>query len=148
MPGSQPDLLRAARALALTARSLERAAADSDLTLAQYRVLALVAAGDERSSLLANRLALAKPTITAVVDGLVERGHLTRGAVAGDRRSVRLALTTAGTAALRKADRAMADALDRILGHARDPGAVVAALGDLDAALTARSQARLREVGA
>ena len=62
-------LARAARALALAARSLERAAGRVDLTLAQYRVLALIAAGDERASLLADRLAVAKPTITAVVDG-------------------------------------------------------------------------------
>jgi DNA-binding MarR family transcriptional regulator len=145
---SQQELGRAARALALTARSLERAAAESDLTLAQYRVLALVAAGDERSSLLAGRLAVAKPTITAVVDGLVDRGYVTRSAVEGDRRSLRLALTAAGTAALRKADKAMAEALTRLLGHARDGDALLAALGDLDDALTARSQARLREVRA
>src|SRR5262245_2643487 len=145
---SQQEFGRAARALALTARSLERAAAESDLTLAQYRVLALVAAGDERSSLLADRLAVAKPTITAVVDGLVERGLVTRSAVAGDRRSLRLTLTSAGTSALRKADRAMAEALNRLLGHARDADALLAALGDLDDALTARSQERLREVRA
>ena len=66
------DLPRAARALTLAARALERAAAASDITLAQFRVLALVDAGDERSTLLADRLAVAKPTITAVVDGLVE----------------------------------------------------------------------------
>jgi DNA-binding MarR family transcriptional regulator len=145
---SQQEFGRATRALALTARSLERAAAESDLTLAQYRVLALVAAGDERSSLLADRLAVAKPTITAVVDGLVDRGLVTRSAVEGDRRSLRLALTPAGTSALRKADRAMAEALNRLLGHARDADALLAALGDLDDAFTARSQERLREVRA
>src|SRR5947209_7506558 len=103
MSASPPDLARAARALALAARSLERAAGVCDLTLAQFRILASIAAGDERSSLLANRLAVAKPTITAVVDGLVERGFVVREAVAGDRRSIRVALTTAGFAALRTA---------------------------------------------
>jgi hypothetical protein len=49
---------------------------------------------------------------------------------------------------LRKADRAMADALNRLLGHARDRDAHLAALGDLDDALTSRSQERLREVRA
>ena len=39
------DLPRAARALTLAARALERAAAARDLTLAQFRVLALIAAG-------------------------------------------------------------------------------------------------------
>ena len=89
---------------------------DRDLTLAQYRVLALIAAGDERSTLLATGLAVAKPTITAVVDGLVERGFIERGAVDGDRRSIRLGVTKAGTQALRGAEREMAAALERILG--------------------------------
>src|SRR5688500_6981620 len=92
------DLHRAARAIALAARKLE--GATGDLTLAQYRVLALVAGGDERASLLAERLAVAKPTVTAVVDGLVERGFVSREAVEGDRRSLRLAITKAGRAAL------------------------------------------------
>src|SRR3954468_17137616 len=97
------DRARAVRGLALAARSLERAA--GDLTLAQYRVLAFVAAGHERSSIVAEGLALAKPTGTATVDWLVERGMLTRDAVAGDRRSVRLAVTRRGAAALRAAEK-------------------------------------------
>jgi DNA-binding MarR family transcriptional regulator len=142
------DLTTAVRALALAARGLERACGDTDLTLAQYRVLALVAAGDERSSLLANRLTAAKPTITAVVDGLVERGLLERGSVEGDRRSIRLGLTKTGHGALRRAEHEMCDAFDRVLGHASDRDAVLAALADLDGALAARSEARLREVRA
>jgi len=138
------DLVRAIRALALAARSLERAVGASELTLAQFRVLSLVAAGDERSSLLADRLAVAKPTITAVVDGLVERGLVARAAVAGDRRSIRLSLTPAGVAALRTAEREASAALAGILVHARDRDALLAALADLDDALAARSQSRLR----
>jgi DNA-binding MarR family transcriptional regulator len=138
------DLSRATRALALAARALERAAGERDLTLAQFRVLALVDGGDERSSLLAERLAVAKPTITAVVDGLVERGLLVREAVAGDRRSIRVALTAEGRAALEAAHGAMSAVLDRILEHAEDRDAIVAALADLDNALTARMEARIR----
>jgi DNA-binding MarR family transcriptional regulator len=143
-----PDraLLRATRALALAARSLERAAGAVDLTLAQYRVLALIAAGDERSSLLADRLAVAKPTITAVVDGLVERGLIERGTVQGDRRSIRLSLTKPGVNALRAAEREMAGALEAIFGYTRSREELLVALGDLDDALAARSQARLNEV--
>jgi long-chain acyl-CoA synthetase len=141
---TDPDLLRAARALALSARALERAAGECDLTLAQYRVLALVAAGDERSSLLAERLAVAKPTITAVVDGLVERGCIERASVQGDRRSIRITLTKPGQQALRAAEREMAATLERILGHASDRVALLSALGDLDDALASRMHARLR----
>src|SRR5262245_39174808 len=139
---SDTERRRAVRGLAFAARKLERSA--GDLTLAQYRVLALVADGDERSSRLAERLAVAKPTITAVVDGLVERGFLVREAVAGDRRSIRVALTPSGTEALRAADDAMGEVLGRILEYAADGAAVVAALGDLDDALAQRREARLR----
>jgi DNA-binding MarR family transcriptional regulator len=141
---TDPELVRAARALALSARALERAAAECDLTLAQYRVLALVAAGDERSSLLAERLAVARPTITAVVDGLVERGCIERASVQGDRRSIRITLTKPGQQALRAAEREMAGTLERILVHAGDRAALVAALADLDDALASRMHARLR----
>jgi DNA-binding MarR family transcriptional regulator len=144
MAGADDHLPRAARALALAARALERALAACDLTLAQYRVLALVAAGDERSSLLADRLAVAKPTITAVVDGLAERGYVERGTVHGDRRSIRLVLTGAGVSALEAAETALAQTLARVLVHARDAAALVAALCDLDDALAARLEARLR----
>ena len=111
-------------------------------TLAQYRVLAYVAAGAERSSLVARGLALAKPTVTAAVDGLVERDLLTREAVAGDRRSLRLAVTAAGDAALRAAEQSMGERLGEILSFADDPNTVVGALCDLDDAIAARTQAR------
>ena len=137
------DLPRAARALTLAARALERAAAARDLTLAQFRVLVLVAAGDERSSLLAERLAVAKPTITAVVDGLVERGFVAREAVAGDRRSIRVALTPAGVAALDTAEQEMSETLARIFEHARERDALLGALLDLDDALALRMEERL-----
>ena len=128
-------MVRATRALALATRSLEKAAADCDLTFPQYRVLALIATGDERSSLLANRLAVARPTITAVVDGLVERGLVCREAVAGDRRSIRVALTADGRGALRAAEIQMTDVLGRLWDAAEDPGRLTAALCDLDDAL-------------
>src|SRR4051812_35120713 len=138
------DVSRATRALALAARALERAAGERDLTLAQFRVLALVNAGDERSTLLADRLAVAKPTITAVVDGLVERGLVAREAVVGDRRKIRVALTPDGVHALRAAEEEMGETLGRIFEHARERDALLAALLDLDDALARRMEERLR----
>ena len=71
-----------------------------------------------------------------------------REAVAGDRRSIRVALTPDGRSALRAAEIAMTEVLTRISGEAADPERLIAALCDLDDALAARSQARLREVRA
>jgi DNA-binding MarR family transcriptional regulator len=130
------DLRRAARTMALLARVLERAA--GDLTLAQYRVLALVAAGDERATLLAGRLAITKPSVSAVVDGLVERGCLARESVEGDRRAVRLRITPEGSAALTMAETAMAERLEPLVEAVDDQGAFYQSLDEIHGALKAR----------
>jgi DNA-binding MarR family transcriptional regulator len=127
------DLHRAARTIALLARALERAA--GDLTLAQYRVLALVSAGDERATLLAGRLAITKPSVSAVVEGLAERGYLAREPVDGDRRAIRLCITTAGAKALTSAETAMAERLDPLVAALEDRAGFVAALDQIDTAL-------------
>ena len=110
----------AVRTVARLARKLECA---TDLSMSQYRVLAAVDDGGERATHLAHALAVAKPTVTAVVDGLVERGFLAREPVPGDRRSVRIALTTAGRLALATAEAVMNGILEAAL-----PADVLAAL--------------------
>lgn len=129
-----------ARTLARLARILERACCE--LTLSQYRVLALVARGDERASHLAGRLALAKPTITAAVDALVEHGLMTRSEVEGDRRAVRLAITPEGNAALARTEEAMAGGLGPLVNACAHPDLVIQAFAELEAALDARLVAR------
>jgi len=128
-----PERHSPVRTLARLSRLLEHAC--DELTMPQYRVLAMVAGGDERASWLAGRLSLAKPTVSAAVDGLVERGLLVREAVAGDRRAVRLGVTPAGRKQLARTERAMAERLGAVLEQTRDPEAVDAALADLASAL-------------
>jgi DNA-binding MarR family transcriptional regulator len=116
----------AVRAIVRVARMLEHAA--TDLTLPQYRLLAMVASGDQRASKLAGQLALSRPTVTAVVEGLVDRGFLARSEVRSDRRAVDLSVTEAGGRALAATDAAMGAQLARILDHCDDPQAVEAGL--------------------
>ncbi len=82
--GVDDDLLTLAR----LARLLERACGELEppLTLAQYRLLAMIGDGADRASHLAGQLALAKPTVSATVDTLVERGLVDRGSHGDDRR--------------------------------------------------------------
>ena len=127
------DLRAVVRTLARLARLLERSG--SDLSLPQYRVLDMVALGDQRASLLSARLALAKPTITAVVDGLVDRGLLVRSEVLGDRRAVQLTITPAGKKALKAVESAMTDRLRPVFERTGDPAAVIAAIAALNEAL-------------
>ena len=64
----------AARAVARLAKQVEVALGPLDLSLPQYRVLALLGEGSTASSVLARRLAVSPPSVTAVVDGLVGAG--------------------------------------------------------------------------
>ncbi len=120
---------------------------DAGLTPAQYRIMKLAGAGGERSTRLAQRLAVAKPTLTALADGLVAAGYASRTAEPGDRRVVRLTLTEAGQAALDRADAAYAAWLTGLLTATGQPATVLAALGQLDSALTETRRARKNEDG-
>jgi len=134
--------------LARLARVLERASTDpaaANLTLAQYRLLAMIADGADRASEVAGRLALAKPTVSATIDTLVERGLLTRESSAADRRAVRLQLTPFGRDTLAAADRSMRAVLDDLLGRVADPDALRRSLRELHAALDERRAERRAE---
>ncbi|MFI5053965.1 MAG: MarR family winged helix-turn-helix transcriptional regulator, partial [Acidimicrobiia bacterium] len=122
--------------LARLARMLERAC--RDLTLAQYRLLALISEGEDRASQLAGQLALAKPTVSATVETLVEHGLLSRETVAGDRRAVSLTVTAAGRGALDTAEQSMRDRLDGVLARVPDLALVEEAFGQLRHALDER----------
>ena len=136
MPTAQEAVLTVMRLF----RALERI--DTGLTAQQYRILKLAGAGGERSARLAERLAVAKPTLTATADALVAAGYAQREAEAGDRRVVRLSLTAAGRAALVRADAVYAEWLGPLLGATGDPAGVLEALGRLDAAMDERRRVR------
>lgn len=99
-----PDAATIRPALVVMRLSRAMGRLETGLTLPQYNILALISNGGERSARLADKLAVAKPTLTAAADGLVEMGYLTREAEPGDRRVVRIYLTPAGREALARAD--------------------------------------------
>lgn len=138
---SQPPQAETVRTLARLARVLERSC--GELTLPQYRLLAMVSEGSERATALAGRLALAKPSVSAMVDALVERNLVTRARVDGDRRAVRLQLTPAGEAALRGAEVAMVEDLQPLLDRCDDATVVAAAVAQLAGALDAEFADRI-----
>jgi DNA-binding MarR family transcriptional regulator len=108
------------------------------LTLPQYRVLGLLAGGDERASLLASRVSVAKPTLTSIVDSLFDRGLVSREIPDGDRRSVRVSITAAGRIELRKATAEFRGVLDEVLMACDQPEAVLDALSAVRQALDDR----------
>jgi DNA-binding MarR family transcriptional regulator len=122
-------------------RVLERI--DAGMSPQQYRMLKLIGLGGERSARLAERLAVAKPTLTATADSLVAAGLACREAEPGDRRVVRLHLTQAGRQAVQQADAAYASWFGSLLDHTGRREQIVADLVKLDDAMTERRLARL-----
>jgi DNA-binding MarR family transcriptional regulator len=123
-PRTDPPLMdataarQAVRALARASRVLERAS--SELSLAHYRVLSAIASGDERGSRIAARLAVGKPTISAAVESLCQRGLLVRVGVESDQRVAALRLTADGEALLQRVEAEMIDRIDDLCARTPD----------------------------
>jgi long-chain acyl-CoA synthetase len=105
-----------ARAAARLAKQVEVALDDVDLSLPQYRVLAFLSEGSAAASAMAGTLAVSRPTVTVVVDGLVAKGLVERRSDEADRRRVHHRLTEQGERALERADDAVAAKLAEIAG--------------------------------
>ena len=98
------------------------ALAESDLSLPQFRVLHLLADGIALPSSMADTLDVRRPSITAVVDGLVARALVVREHDAEDRRRVTHSITKEGRHVLEAADRAVEERLCSIAGTLRGRG--------------------------
>ena len=136
------------RVVARLARQVELAAATVDLTLSQYRVLGILGDGREAASVLADKLAVSRPSVTGVIDGLVARGLVRRDPDETDRRRIDLGLTDHGRRVLAGADAEVERRLTEIAGHADsgtdDPfGGLEPWRAALDAYRTARHAGRM-----
>lgn len=145
--------VEAARAAARLAKQVEVALAQVELSLPQYRALAFLsslASGRAAPSDLAGQLAVSKPTITALVDGLVARGYVARNPDANDRRRVAHEITPEGERALADADAAVVERLGQLARHLEREAAAEAVRGltGWNAALdAARAEARAAALG-
>jgi DNA-binding MarR family transcriptional regulator len=132
--------------LARASRVLERAS--GELNLAHYRVLSAVAAGDQRASRVAIRLALGKPAVSAAVDALCQRGLLTRSGVDADQRAAALSLTDEGAAVLARVETDMTARILSLCERIPDGALIVESLGRLGDALDEAAAERLLGGGA
>jgi DNA-binding MarR family transcriptional regulator len=141
------DAVEAVRSLARVFRVLERTS--DELNLAHYRVLSAVAAGDERASRVAARLALGRPTVSAAVDALSRRGLLDRETASADHRVSVLHLTPLGREVLERTEAAMAGTLTALLAGTEGEDGVYEALARvgtaIDAAMERHAAARGRK---
>jgi len=105
------DLRIGVRALAHLARFLERTCDRTGITLSQYRLLSYLDNAERRAGDLADQAAVSRPALTMAVDGLVERGLVSRGRLPDDGRAIAVRLTAKGHRALREADDVLGELL-------------------------------------
>lgn len=110
-----------ARSIVSLGKQAEIALAEVGLSDAQYRMLSLLSRGTFSSSTAATLLSVSPPSITSIIEGLLERGLVERSSSVEDRRRVQLSLTEAGEAQLLAADEAVAHRLEHIASYASDP---------------------------
>jgi long-chain acyl-CoA synthetase len=123
-------------------RHVEVALSRVDLTAAQYRALMQLDDGAEAPSSLATQLAVTKPSITGVVEGLLQRGLVDRTASIEDRRRISINLTDEGRRVLALADQAVGARLEEILAEIDDAQAALAELERWRVAMDARRARR------
>jgi long-chain acyl-CoA synthetase len=142
-PDVRPVLGSYGRVAAWLSKRVEVALGTVDLTVPQFRVLGILAEGSSAASGLADRLAVRRPSITALVDGLVARGLVDRRQEDSDRRRVELRLTKDGERILAAADRAVDEYLESIAGHlpAKDEAMALRALELWGRAMVAHREA-------
>lgn len=119
--------------------AIELAEGPSRLTMPQLRCLQMIARGSTLTTHLARAMGVAVPTMTSMIDGLSERGLVTRQPDATDRRQVRIAMTEAGDAMLARYQAIMHARLHALLAHltAAQKRRLLAAIDDMGAMLDA-----------
>ena len=136
------DEIAAARTVVRLNRHLAHALATVDLTEAQYRALALLAEGDAVASGIAGQMALTKPSITALVDGLEDRGLVERLPHPSDRRRRTLSITADGLRQLQLADETSTACLRAIAAHTDQAESPIAGLAAWDRAIRGYRRAK------
>jgi DNA-binding MarR family transcriptional regulator len=107
----------------LVRRVLQGQGDEERLTIPQFRTLQTLHArgGTGATNLdLARRISVSPPAMTAMIDGLIERGHVTRTIDPGNRRQVVILLTDSGVEQLDTCSRAIENELVRGLNKLTD----------------------------
>ncbi len=88
------------RAIIVFYREFERATRDADISIGQYRTMLFLKGGAKRAGAIAAAGAVKKPTVSAMLANLREKGWITDEADPDDARALSVALTPAGLARL------------------------------------------------
>jgi len=131
----------AVRGLIRVSRLIE--SATGDLSIADWRVLSIIASGEGSPSRVADRLLLSRPTISATLDSLGKRGLIERTTMPDDARAASISLSIDGADQLERAKVRMSRQLELLCDRTPDASQVISALAQLDVAIEAAVTERL-----
>ena len=133
------------RAIVALYRQFETIARHSDISLAQYRMMLYLRRGPQRAGAIAAASAVKKPTVSAMLTSLREKGWISDASDPDDARAIAVSLTKAGSARLAAFEKELAESMARL---APDSGLreLNAALARFYAGMAQTEDARLREI--
>lgn len=109
------------RANWLQKAEIEAALMTTGLTARQHQMLTAAVDGEHTQTQLANILGLDKTTMMVTLDELEREGLAERRPLPADRRARLVAVTAEGRKLLRRADKAFAEANERVLSRLPEP---------------------------
>ena len=136
---------RSVRAIVGLYRQFEQVARDSDISLAQYRMMLFLRSGPQRAGSIAAAGAVKKPTVSAMLGHLRTKGWIADTSDPADGRVVAVSLTKAGKARMEAFETALANSMAKLAPHT-DLAGVHAALGELYIGMAESQEQRLKDV--
>jgi len=139
------DRALAIRSIVSLYREFEQVARRADISLGQYRTLLYLRAGPKNAGAIAAAGEIKKPTVSALLNGLREKGWIATANDPGDARVTQVVLTPAGKARMDAFELELADRIDPLMAGL-DHGAFYGALSAAATALRLSTEERQREV--
>jgi DNA-binding MarR family transcriptional regulator len=133
------------RAIIVFYREFERATRDADISLGQYRTLLFLKGGAKRAGAIAAAGAVKKPTVSAMLANLREKGWISDEADPEDARALSVALTPAGRARIDALEDELAARLASIV-PAAELGVLIDALSAAYFSLRSTQAERVKDI--
>ena len=135
----------AVRSIVSLYREFEQVARRSDISLGQYRTLLYLRAGPKNAGAIAAAGEIKKPTVSALLNGLREKGWIETADDPDDARVTQVVLTPSGKARMDAFELELAARIDPLLAGL-DRDSFYAALSGTAGAVRLNTEERQREV--
>jgi len=133
------------RAIIVFYREFERVTREADISIGQYRTMLFLKGGAKRAGAIAAAGAVKKPTVSAMLANLRDKGWITDEADPDDARALSVALTPSGRARIDALEDELAERLAAIVPQG-EMAALIDALSSAYLTLRSTQADRLKDI--